>query len=500
LIVSDPVAFSKRSDEDAGEFCRRFYGVARQSGRFYRSVGPSSELLFVYGESGPRPVRTIEALIGVLPEVISVTKPKQVAGTWMDVPSRLSREDLAYLFHSEEKRLLPVIRATVHEPVVYQKASGTLHVTSQGYNEGPEIYYWQDPSSRPIEPARGLARLSECLSGVPFTSPGHKANAVAYLLGSVLLERQVESPLLSITGNLQNIGKSSLAQAIGHILTGSLPSPVDSTKGEEFGKQISTRINEGNRFVFIDNIVRRDGRSFNSPQLAKLLTEGYSKRVRVLGQSRTVSQEGVLFCLTMNDGKLDTDLSTRSLSVQLYAEKSQPMKPYVRDYAMKYRSEIYAELLGLALSVSSVQESGEHLHFRFRRWLDFVLPRVRPYFGDLAIAPVDSLNEISQEVYAYGVDRLNTEFTAQEFVQAILNSGSNGDCRFPALQERLLACGSNVGRNISGGRILSTYVDQPGSPAHGCVIVLRQIKPSMRNQGAVYSFEGVSGIQSSEGD
>ena len=496
--MSDPVAFSKRSDEDVALFCRRFYEAGRLSGRLYRSPGPESDLLFVYSESGPRPVSSRESFLGVIPEIVHVTKPKLVDGTWMDVPSRLTKDDLAYLFYSEEKKLLPIIRATVHEPVVYQKASGTLQVTHQGYNPEPEVYYWQDPSSRPIEPAKGLARLSECLSGVPFTSPGHKANAIAYLVGSVFLDRRLESPLLSVTGNLQNIGKSSLAQAIGHVLTGALPAPIDSTKGEEFGKQISTRINEGNRFVFIDNIVRRDGRSFNSPQLAKLLTEGYSKRVRVLGQSRTVSQEGVLFCLTMNDGKLDTDLSTRSLSVQLHAEKSQPMTPFVRDYAIQYRREIYAELLGMALSVSSVMESDEHLHFRFRRWLGLVLPRVRPYFGELAIAPVDSLNEISQEIYAYGVDRLGTEFTAQEFVQAILNSGSNGDCRFPALQERLLACGSNVGRNISGGRILSTYVAQPSSPAHGCVIVLRQVRPSMRNQGAVYTFEGVSGIQSSE--
>lgn len=490
--MSDPQLFPRISNEDIGETCARFFDVCRRSGCVYRTPGPDGDVLFVTPEDGPRPIRTIDGLMGVLPQLVRVTRPVNQNGTLTDVSGRFSGDELRYIFNSGERKILPVIRATVHQPVVYLKASGTLQVTHPGYNAEPEVFYWQDPSELPIAPSSGVEHLITCFSGVPFADKKQRANIIAYLVASTWLDRSLETPLLSITGNQQNIGKTSLALAVGHILTGSMPTPLDTPRGEEFGKQISTRINEGSRFILVDNIVRRDGRAFNSPQLAKMLTEGYSKRVRVLGQSRTVSQDGVLFAITMNDGKLDTDLSTRSLSVKLFAEKSKPMTPFVRDYAVKYRREIYAELLGLALSMSTVTETDEFSHFRFRQWLSFSLPRIKPHFGELEIGSIDTLDEISQEIFSYGFDRLGAEFTAQQFVSAITQGPINGDNRFPALAERLMACSSNAGRHISAGRLLTQYVDQPGSPAVGRSIALRLLRGARRDEGALYRFEDIT--------
>jgi hypothetical protein len=455
--------------------------------------GESGNLTLIYPGAGPEPIRNAEHLFGHIPDLVDVIQTRQGRGGEMiDTYSHLTVEEVRWLFCSETMDRLPLLKAVVLEPVIFVGPDGSLSVSKPGFNTAQGVFYHVQPPSKPIEPSESLEHLTTCFSGVPFESPEYRNSILAYLLGAIIFDPAMDPPLLSITGNSRGIGKSSLAQGVGFILTNAIPAPIDSTRGDEFAKQVGTRFAEGSRFIFIDNIVRTNNTSFHNERLASMLTQGYSKRVRQLGYSRSVAQAGTMFCLSMNSGKLDSDLATRSLAVKLYANVSRPMNPYVRDYAMKYRREIYAELLGLALRGPPLTTlTNEHTNFRFRRWLSFVSPRIQKHFGPLAITDVSTLDDLSQELFEYGQDHVGQEFTAEEFLRGVTHSAGGGLPRYPSLSDKFLGIISEKGRTISAGRFLCAHVGHTEfvEPGHG--FALDSVREATSKSGGVYIFKEV---------
>jgi len=477
--------------EPKNEFARRFFGHVAPTLRLFRGV--SGGLTFLHPQEGPQPVNTVESLFGKIPDLVDVVETRPARGQMpeQDVDSALSWDEVRWIYASENMDMLPVLTAAVLEPVVIPKADGSLALSKVGYNPGSGIYYHVPAPRKPLEPSESLVHLTTCFSGVPFADEGWRNNILAWLLSAVVYDPLLESPLLSIDGNNRGIGKSSLAQALGVILTGSAPAPLDASRGDELTKGIGTRFAEGQRFLFIDNLSLTDGKSYRNERLASLLTSGHSKRVRQLGFSRSVSQTGVLVVITFNSGKLDTDLATRALTSKLYSEVSKPMVPYCLHYAMQHRAEIYSELLGLALRGPPITPIDKYPNFRYRRFLAFTAPRIEKHFGNLSISEISVLDDLAQEVFSWGLDHVGEVFGASEFLRAVTHAGQ-GLPRYPALSEKFLNIISERGRLVSAGRFLSAHSGHTEFQEPGKGILLSVVKEATKDSGASYRFSEVN--------
>jgi len=347
---------------------------------------------------------------------------------------------------------LPLVRAVVYDPVViYTKDGPTL--STAGYTPATQTYYWVSDDSEPITPRAGIEHIERCFSAIPFKNAAQRSNYFAWLLGGVILDRRLNAPLMVIDGNQRNIGKSSIQSAAGIILTGMTKVPINSAP-TEFEKQLGTRFIQGDRFISLDNIVTERGKSYKNEPLARHLTSGWSARVRVLGVSREIEQTGVLFTLTANDARIDEDLTTRSLSVALYAAQSKRMDPYCVDYALKHRREIYGELLTLALSTNPPDQSYTNSpHFRFRGWLSVVEPTCQRAFGPLDISEVSNFDDAFTELFGWGADHAEKTFSTSELLETLRSSPDT----FFALRERILTKPSTRGQAIVLGTLLKAY-------------------------------------------
>lgn len=350
----------------------------------YQSRGVDPVLFYhanedtIYIADPPNPPRAITShhhFFGEIHNIVNFTRAvdNRVVSTaldWKQVP---------LFFSSSSRRLLPPLTSVVHEPALYRTQSGELKMLHPGYNAfGKEgIYFW-NRHGREWTPREKPEHLLTCFSGVPFERIEYKANVVAALLGAVVIDRRIESPLLAVTSNQPGVGKTKLTASIGYILTGYEPAPVNY-HGNELDKDIGMRFKQNHRFILIDNVETKDGRAFRSDRLAMHLTQGHSKSVRELGFSRSIDMKGVLFALTQNNCELSEDLAVRALPIRLFRVSTGPMHPFVWDYAIKHRFEIYEELLGLAMKkdLPDLSLEGYVPEFRFREWLKFVLPRLR---------------------------------------------------------------------------------------------------------------------------
>ena len=443
--------------EDYSVWANRFYTLAGATGRLFRAPEPG----LVHISRGGVITRLYDPIhFGrFLHTFIQPVRHREGRdGEDLYTCCSMSPTDSAILFHHSDNAPLPVLKALVYEPVAVPQADGSYSITKPGYNPSSGIYYLVPPGQMPITPLESTSHLAACFAGVPFETVGHRNNLLAWLLGAIVYEPTMDPPLLVVSGNQQGIGKTACVQAAGYILSGTVPSPIDF-RGGEFMKSVGARFVENDRVMFLDNIVSRD--AFDNTQLSTLLTQGFSKKIRLLGHNRTVSASGILFAASLNDARLSADLATRSLAIKLYREVCGPMAPFCRDYAQTYRREIYGELLGLAARAVPRNAPAEvHEGFRFRRWLSFVQPRIEPHFGPLAIGESTALDASLQEFCGYGLDFINegTEFfTIAEFIAAL---DAHRD-RYTALHDRFSHISSVHGRRIAIGRYIKSLLHRP---------------------------------------
>lgn len=463
-------------DEQDCDFAARFYLALRDTKQVFRKEDGS--IVIVKNGSSPLRIGNMEEFRGLIRNVIQATKSISHGRTGM---GSLTYDDASLLYFSEEKNVLPRLTAVVFEPAVVPTPAG-YGATVPGYSEENGIFYRVDGD--PIVPVDGTRHIEEALSGVPFETQAYRNNLIAYWLGAILLDPRVESPMLVVTGNKQNIGKSKVVEATGILLTGQAQAPVPQ-RPEEMEKNLGARFADGLRFITMDNVTSGASGSYKNDVLSRLLTAGFSKRVRILGHSRSISMNGVLFALSANAARLETDLATRSLPVKLYAEISRPMVPYIIDYVQEHRRAIYGELLGLALGTGPFPAGEDHPTFRFRRWLDFVAPRIRAHLGDLAIEEAAELDDVILEVFGWGADHLGTPFTTRDFWGHVESSRD----RFQATYERFGAVSSSRARHMVLAKFLISNTDRAIPVIRDNYVVLRHHSREQENQPDKFTFE-----------
>lgn len=464
--------------------------------RFYKNISPRGLLLRKEGGSlwlalphvPPIGIWTVDEFRGRVHSLYDIRKVRRLPnGTERQYSYSFSHGEALSLFYSQATQYLPVLSAVIFEPAIIERGS-KLELTPPGYDEETGIFYFLPPGEGPITPLPGVKHLETCFSAVPFEDVKYRNNIFAWLLGAVFLDQNMEPPMLVVTGNQRGIGKTKTMESAGMILTGQFSAPVDP-RGDEFEKQLSARFKEGARFIAFDNVVTGTGKSYKNDRLASLLTQGWSKKVRILGHSRSVEQKGVLFALTANDCKLDADLSTRSLAVKLFTEAPHPMHPFVRAYAQEHRREIYGELLFLGLhampSNSGVPAIGDYPEFRFRRWLSFALPRIRAAFGELAIDEARELDDAITDLFSWGNDLPeDSTFDAKSLAEALIRDSD----KLKGVSDRFYSIVSDRAKKIAITKFLNSLAGSSLSIG-GAVLFLRCIKKGDSNNPPQFKFE-----------
>lgn len=476
-----------QTGEDFEGWARRFYTCALLSGRVFRTTDGN---LLVQHDGGP-PIRVTDPSLFQrhLAPIVKSIRYRNVDGEHVARPCVLDRAQLNMLFGGPAADVLPLVTAVVFDPVVVPQGDGRYAMVAPGFNRGNGVYYYVPSGEPPITPVEGTYHLQRCFSAIPFENPGCFANLVAWLLGGVCLDPKIDPPLFVVSGNQQKVGKSSVIRAAGTIITGVNPNPIAS-QGSEFLKQLSAQFLENSRFVFLDNIVVRGGGSFDNQQLSTLLTQGFSKKIRILGHSRHVSAAGVMVAASLNDAKFVGDLATRILGCSLCAWEDRIHNPYCVHYATEHRRDLYGELLNMAITgVNDPIDDEHHKTLRFRSWLQFVRPRVEPLFGTLAISEAGMFDDITQEIYHLGLDSQRifqgVPFHGHEFVDKIRANAA----RYPALYNRFDSLASDRAREVVAGHILSSRADKPLCLAGPDITVTLRSATDRHTKTLSYYFE-----------
>lgn len=484
-------------DEPMDDWCARFFEGLRPGLRLLRKVDGSFH--YCPGAEPPHQLDDLRDFRGVIPSLYRTIEMRHLGGKHqpaLPCPKKISADNAAHIFYSPEAIRLPRLESVITDPMVVI-SGGKRIVTPEGYDPETGIYYFRKPGAPRFSPSDSTEHLTRAFSGVPFADPLYRNNLIAWLVSGVIHDREIEPPLLVISGNQPGIGKTKTMEACGVILTGKTQAPVDS-EGHELEKQIGARFLAGSRFIALDNVVARDGRSFKSSPLARIITCGFSKSIRILGQSSSTEQKGVLFVVTANDCKLSDDLASRSLLVKLAKNGPSDMRPYVLSEAFEHRVALYNELLGLAVRcpLKLLSIDGYLQHFRFRSWLTMAKTLIEPLFGPLMVPRAIELDDAIQDFFAWAVEQIpenaaeSPSFTSSQFwalMTGTVNPRSSQGL-FIDLKSRFESIPPGRVRNSKMTLFIRSLVDEPHSVA-GNLIVVREVFPGSHDRAAEFKLE-----------
>ena len=191
----------------------------------------------------------------------------------------------------------------------YDKTTGLLLLDVQS-DRWPTI-----PANPTAEQARyALQRLWEPFEHFPFVKPIDRGVALAAMLTAVIRRTLPTAPGFGISAHQMGTGKTKLAQCLGILTNGHVPTVSPwSDNIEEQRKTILSAYLPGPGAILFDNIERR----VVSPELCAVLTcETYEDRKLSLSELVKVSTR-VLLLVTGNNLCITGDLSRRILPINL---------------------------------------------------------------------------------------------------------------------------------------------------------------------------------------
>ncbi len=244
---------------------------------------------------------------------------------------------------------------------------------------------WQDGIEADEAPEGALlSEIAPCLHRVLstfcFATVDDMHMTVAILITGILSNHFIgdPKPLIVLEGNRPGIGKTLLAQVIGVILDGSVPSTIPySGSEEEVAKTIAAHVDGNHQSVLIlDNCRNGNNKPIQSPMLESMCVSAYVT-LRRLGHTELIRRPNhYQWLLTMNDPRLNADLASRSVLVRLSHDGDPGQRSFeisrILAFVEEHRNEILGELIRLIRIWIARQCPRSHHRHRCAEWAQVV--------------------------------------------------------------------------------------------------------------------------------
>lgn len=233
-----------------------------------------------------------------------------------------------------------------------------------GFKEG--VFYDPDPIYESVtlpnhtatqeDAQKAAAFILDAVCDFPFADEASKANLLANILTVVARDLLGgECPMAAIEATHPNAGKSKLAWFTQAVT--SVPSRHKSIRPNKEGmRELEKRFNSalirgGFDCITIDNLAT----TLESEEIESYITEARGKKVAVrrLGTSEEAEAEsGVLIQVTMNNGRLNSDMSTRAMPIILKGSaQMQGDRDFKHGNFESYVNKNRAKLMEAALTI-----------------------------------------------------------------------------------------------------------------------------------------------------
>lgn len=238
-----------------------------------------------------------------------------------------------------------------------------------------KIFY----TGRTIETKLNPKHLRKLLSSFPFESEIDVINTLGLIISLFFIEEfRGQHPSVSIQGDKQNLGKTTLAEVTTLIFQNQLPGSIALTHEEEL-KKTASAITKNNKVVLIDNIKKQGNNqnSISSPMLEASITSP-TLTFRQLGENKVFKRpNNVLFIFTLNAGSFSHDLSTRSIYISLSQNNADRISPGFcpKTYVQNYRDETLGEIKGFieeAMPLKAEDNLDGLFFFKFKKWAKLI--------------------------------------------------------------------------------------------------------------------------------
>jgi hypothetical protein len=309
----------------------------------------SGELVEVVTEQGgrtkPRPMRTTQ---------VRYLLSKQARWMKADDPAHPPAHVANCVLEKTAWNHVRILRAV--SPFPAMNSEGRL-ATQEGYDPQTKTYFAGDvqvevpaaPTQQ--EAAEAVATLLDIVQDFPFASDEHRSAWLAGLLSPLArYAHDGNAPIILVQANGPRVGKTSLAQLIAEIVTGTSCPVTTFTKNEdETRKRHLSILRAAPPMELIDNVTGQfGGQNVNALATTRVFED------RVLGSSRQLSvANDTTWYVTGNNIMLAPDTAERCVNVRLHSEEE---KPHLRaDFKYPHLFETVrerrAELLSAALTI-----------------------------------------------------------------------------------------------------------------------------------------------------
>ena len=277
-------------------------------------------------------------------------KEQQLQKVLIDPPITVVKQLLAL----GDARGLKPLKAVITAPVITPQD----HViTRAGYDKETQLYLATNEQP-PIIPdtvtgpdaEAAYEKLMQPFSDFPFVNPIDRAVCLSAILTAIIRPVVETAPAFAIDAPKQGTGKTYLAQCIGYLGTGVVPSPmppIDSKNDEEIRKRLFSELIRGSRNILWDNVMG----IFNSASMASFLTAS-TFTDRTLGKSETIELPNrAMFLVTGNNLQVAGELPRRVFTCRLDRQIENPIEYVFKFNALDHLKRHRAEMVKAGLTV-----------------------------------------------------------------------------------------------------------------------------------------------------